>query len=163
MKKNIISLFVVGSLLTIGYQVGAQSAAKPKKIIYSGTAFLNDGVTHQGEILKSTFDSLIMKPIVVIDSNGNASKIISFDFYYAERNLYEDSTGKPIILTDYSNEFCSGNMISKSLKDNLLTMTKWGDTAYIENVIYEYTDPKTKKVQSTHAKPIKLVIVNPKK
>jgi hypothetical protein len=55
-------------------------------------------------------------------------------FSYGERNLYEDSLGNLIVLTDYLSEWCAGDTVSPAISNNIFYKTKPGDTAYIDQI-----------------------------
>jgi len=68
------------------------------------------------------------------DSSNVEYKVTSFNFTYAERNVYEDSTGNPIILSDYMIEHCDGDTVSATIAASLYQRTKAGDTVYIDQI-----------------------------
>lgn len=98
------------------------------------TAVLAQSDYHKGEIKKAVFDSLLKHGISAKDSAGNIYKVNGFVFGYKERNLYEDSVGKLMIVADYMTEFCSGDTLSPALKSSLYGRTKAGDTAFFDNI-----------------------------
>lgn len=107
-----------------------QPKVKPSMIFsYLGNSTINDG-----KISKKVFDSLLKQGIKAKDSLGFNYSIDGFMFNYGERNLYEDSVGNPIILTDLIMEYCKGDTLTPTLKNNIFFKTKPGDTAYFENI-----------------------------
>lgn len=102
------------------------------KLIYP---YLGNSSYSEGLIPKQAFDSLLRQGITAKDSAGNSYKVTGFTFSYGERNLYEDSVGNLIMLTDYFSEYCIGDTISPAIKFMLNeNRTKAGDTAYIEKI-----------------------------
>lgn len=107
-----------------------QPKVKPSMIFsYLGNSTINDG-----KISKKVFDSLLKQGLKAKDSLGFSYSIDGFMFNYGERNLYEDSVGNPIILTDLIMEYCKGDSLTPTLKNNIFYKTKPGDTAYFENI-----------------------------
>lgn len=97
-------------------------------------AVLGHSNYHSGQIKKAIFDSLLKHGIAAKDSAGNWYKVEGFVFGYKERNLYEDSVGRLMIMADYMTEFCAGDTLSPALKASLYGRTKAGDTAYFDNI-----------------------------
>jgi len=109
---------------------GSSSGAKESNIY----TYLGRSDYRGGKITKKMFDSLLKQGITARDTLGNVYKIDGFVFNYNERNVYEDSVGNLMMLTDLHQEFCTGDTISLALRRNIFYKTKAGDTAYIENV-----------------------------
>jgi hypothetical protein len=106
-------------------------SAGTTKIVNS---YLGRSSYYNGTISKRVFDSLLRQGVTARDSFGNNFKVDGFTFSYAERNLYEDSVGNLITLTDFISEFCSGDTLSRGLSLNIYEKTKPGDTAYFDNI-----------------------------
>src|SRR5690606_39591740 len=98
-------------------------------------AYLGKSDFYEGKISKENFDSLLRQGIMVRDSSGNEYPVHGFYFNYAERNLYEDSVGNLMMLTDFIYEYCPGDTLTTALKNNIFYKTKAGATAYFENII----------------------------
>lgn len=94
---------------------------------------------------KKTFDSLIALPLCAKDSAQNQFPIQSFELTYAERGLYQDSAGLPIIFTDYTNFKCEGNTISKEWVNQLVERSYKGDTIFIDKVKVLGSDNKSRE------------------
>jgi hypothetical protein len=92
---------------------------------------------------KKSFDSLIALPICAKDSNQRNFPITSFDITYAERGLYQDSAGLPIIFTDYTNAHFEGTSISKEWISLFNERSYKGDTVYVDNVKVKGSDNKS--------------------
>lgn len=103
---------------------------KPKPI----PAYLGQSNLSGGTITKRMFDSLLVQGVTSKDSAGRPYKVLSFSFNYGERNLYEDSIGNPMILTDYLGEVCEADTLSTFLKQNILERSKAGDTVIFEQI-----------------------------
>ena len=83
---------------------------------------------------KAEFDRLIAQPFCARDTNMNPVTIQNFEILYAERGLYQDSSGLPIIFTDYIKIPCQGNQLKQAWVDYFLERSYKGDTVYIEQV-----------------------------
>lgn len=116
-------------------------------------AVLGTSDYHNGEIRKALFDSLLKQGIAAKDSAGNIYKVSGFDFGYKERNLYEDSVGRLMIVADFYSEYCPGDTLTPALKESLYGRTKAGDTAYFENIKVNKED------KQLMAKSMKFIIV----
>ncbi|MBK7762655.1 MAG: hypothetical protein IPI46_04695 [Bacteroidetes bacterium] len=89
----------------------------------------------QGDFMvKKSFDSIVAFPLCARDSNQNVLPITGFDITYAERGLYEDSTGLPIIFTDYTHAKIDGNSLPKKWIDIFKERSYKGDTIFFENI-----------------------------
>ncbi len=145
-------LLVTGLIvLLLVVQLNAQQKkAMPETKVATGTnvakkkgfrpdVYLGNGTANGGKYTVPEFSALLKRGIHSQDSVGNKYKIIGFNFNYAERKLYEDSTGELAMLVDYSSEFCLGDTVSKAISETIYERLKGGDTVYID------------KVQLTHA------------
>ncbi len=96
-----------------------------------------------GKLKKAVFDSLVKLGLSSRDTLGNTYKVLGFDFTYAERNLYEDSTANYIVVADYNYEYCPGDTISKGISRSLFSRTKPGDTVFFDKikVLKQLKDP----------------------
>lgn len=114
---------------------------------YEYTSYLACSSMETSILPKKSFDSLIALPLCAKDSNKNIVPIQSFEIIYAERGLYQDSAGLPIIFTDYSTFQCEGNTIPKSLASLFAERSYKGDTVSIENVKVKGADSKSHSCQ----------------
>ena len=104
----------------------------PKKYPYQ--SYLGCREADVSFLPKTSFDSLIALPLCAKDSHRNAANVQSFDIIYAERGLYQDSAGLPIIYTDYSTFKCDGASIPKNVVEMFKEHSYKGDTVFFENV-----------------------------
>ncbi len=123
---------------------------KPKPI----PVYLGKSDYYTGKITKGVFDSLVKQGLTSRDSAGRVFKVTGFTFSYAERNLYEDSVGNPMILTDYLSEYCFGDTLTPFLKVNIPERSKVGDTLFVDQI--SLIAPEG---YGANGRPIKLVIV----
>ena len=128
---------------------------EPKKIVHKGTTYLADGTINGGTISKRKFDSLIALPVISRDTSGVDRSVVEFVFSYAERALYEDSTGRPLVMTDHFSTPCPGGKLPDDWVKIIREKSKKGDTVYIEEVMAAYPDKLHTRFYTT---PIKLVI-----
>ena len=108
-----------------------QAKPKPKSI----PVYLGKSDFYNGNISKRMFDSLVMQGVTSKDSTGKVYTVTQFGFTYAERNLYEDSVGNPIIVADYLADICFGDTLNALLKANMPERTKAGDTVFFDGII----------------------------
>ncbi|HTM66090.1 MAG TPA: hypothetical protein VL093_07210 [Flavipsychrobacter sp.] len=138
MKRTIFFSCVL--VLAFGYNLSAQKAKKDDdktKEVAVGPkirAFLGSSDYSGGLISKRDFDKYLKEGLTAKDSLGNLYQVNGFMFSYGERNLYEDSLGNLIVLTDYLSEWCAGDTVSPAISNNIFYKTKPGDTAYIDQI-----------------------------
>jgi hypothetical protein len=150
-KRSLLALIFAGMAVAM---VFAQQ--NTKKIVYSGSSYMGDHQTQSGSVSKEKFDALITLPLFAKDSNGVEHQVSDFSFTYAERALYQDSTGVPIITTDYFSTTCPGGRLSEDWIKNIQERSKPGDTAYFDYITtIDSTKGKPKMFITT---PIQLVI-----
>jgi hypothetical protein len=97
--------------------------------VYLGNSDLSSGI-----IPKQIFDSLIVQGITARDSSGNIGRVSGFDFFYKERNLYEDSVGNYYIGVDFISETFAGNQFDHVAITALHERSKKDDTTIFENI-----------------------------
>jgi hypothetical protein len=111
---------------------------KPKIVpipVYLGNSDIDSGL-----VSEQVFDSLLKQGFTARDSSGRIYTVNSFMFTYCERNLYEDSVGNPIILTDYLSEFCMKGKLEDYQLEAILDKSKRGDTLIIEKIMLTSAD-----------------------
>lgn len=118
--------------------------------VYLGNSNIDTGV-----ISTQLFDSLLRQGFTSRDSNGRVFNVNSFMFTYCERNLYEDSVGNPMILTDYISEYCFDHKLMDYQLEGILGRAKWGDTLIIEKIKLTAADSTA---AGAFGKPIKLTL-----
>ena len=158
MSKKSISIWVllVACCTLLGnIFIWAQKPSSEKRA-YNGKAYLNDKVTSTGKISVADFLNLLDKPIWVKDSRDNSIQpALVFVYTYAERGMYEDETGKPMIVTDYLSSNCKGTVDTITIYE-MKYRAKPGDTAYFESI--EFFNKEQKDKQGQAAEPIKLIL-----
>ncbi|HRP90582.1 MAG TPA: hypothetical protein PKX92_11155 [Edaphocola sp.] len=150
LKKTFLLLLSV--TVVLGYVFAQNKSNAPKKAI----TYLNDKVTQSGDITVKDFVSLIQSPLWAKDLRDSSFfPVYSFRFTYAERALYEDQNGKPMIFTDYMFYNCKSQLDSAMLKD-VKSRVKPGDTVLIEQV--QFMNPKIKGSLLMPSSSLKLVL-----
>jgi len=158
MKKYLTGVGVV--LIMAGvWAVQAQKPQERKKIVYKGKTYLQDAqYAHNSRISKKAFDSLLAYGLVVRDSLNREYQAARYTFTYAERGVFEDSTGKLRIMTDYySTESFAGKLPPEWLQP-IRDRSKAGDTAFFFEVIYYQPGDTTRK--QYHSEPLKLILTD---
>ncbi|HXS36751.1 MAG TPA: hypothetical protein VN721_08625 [Flavipsychrobacter sp.] len=102
--------------------------------------YLGHSTLSGGTVNKFVFDSLLKQGLTSMDSAGVIYTVSSFIFNYAERNLYEDSAGNLVMLTDYLLEYCPGDTLTSDISQTIYQRVKNGDTLYFDRVIVKRPD-----------------------
>lgn len=104
---------------------------KPKPVpVYLGKSNYRDTT-----ISERKFDELLREGLTSRDSLGNEYRVLSYLLTYGERNLYEDSVGNLMMLTDLLTHPCdSGAKPPGFLLQNIIERSKPGDTVYFDQV-----------------------------
>jgi hypothetical protein len=143
-RKAFLPLIVL--LILIGLKLLAQQKAPGKPHVFIPPVYLGHSDLKGGPIKKDLFNSLLKQGISCHDSAGNKYRIVSFDFGYSERRLYEDSVGNMVTMMDYSAEYCVGDTLGPDISKTRAPMVKdpfYGDqdSSDISKSIYERVKP----------------------
>ncbi|WP_118975217.1 hypothetical protein [Taibaiella koreensis] len=138
MKKYIAALGIIG--ISLGVVASTAQKPQPGKKTYKGKAFLAGGKIATGKISKKQFDSLIAYPLAGRDTANNERPVVSFMFTYAERAVYEDSTGRPRIMADYYGTESTRGKLTDDWVAQIRSRSKQGDTAFFFDIKGSYTD-----------------------
>lgn len=131
--KPIVALFFI--LLLSSFSDEPKVAPKP---LYKAYFACNYTDVVNMEVAK--FQQLMAQPLCGKDSNNNVYKVDGFEITYAERGLYQDSTGLPIITTDYSSGECKGDIISPQWQNAFKERAYKGDTVYFDHILIRKPD-----------------------
>jgi hypothetical protein len=117
-------------LLLFAFQTDEKPAGKPVCNGYFAC-------THAGVVTLSVQDFLnaIQKPLCAKDSMNNILSVHKFDMTYAERGLFQDSAGLPLITTEYSFAPCTGDSITAYWRNQFQERAYKGDTIFFDRII----------------------------
>ncbi len=135
-----ITIAFLLSLLLPSYAFMSDNTSTAK---YMFTSYLGCAEMQSSFVPKNTFDSLVASRLCAKDSTKNMFPIQSFEITYAERGLYQDSSGLPIIFTDYSTVQCVNDTIPKRWVSLFKERSYKGDTVYFDNVKVLGSDNKS--------------------
>ncbi len=147
MNLNYIVLLLCICLSLLSFDVSKDGATARYK------AYL--GCTYTDNILLdvNTFKKMMSQPLCAKDSASNVFKVKSFEITYAERGLYQDDEGLPIIFTDYSADSFTGDTLNSVWKKRFDESLYKGDTVYFEQIICTVAEKK-----NVLCKPLKVII-----
>lgn len=158
-QKRIIGITLAGfSLLGIYFQTAAQQRGRAPKIHYpTAVTYLSGGqISDKSTVSVSLFDSLVAQSLLVKDSLGRVFPVHSFSLMYVSRGLYSDSTGHPVILSDYLYSASSNGVLPAYWINGLIPQVKAGDSAIFMDVRY-YSDT-SKNAALQYGNTMKLII-----
>lgn len=135
-KKIHIVLLLVACICLVSFE-GQKEAVSAKYKAYFGCMYTDNIM-----IDANTFKEFMKMPLCAKDSANNFYKIKSFDITYAERGLYQDDEGKPIIFTDYSSDSFTGDTINSYWKKSFNERLYKGDTVFFDRIICTASDKK---------------------
>lgn len=153
--KRLFFIAAAALFLWAGHAI-AQGQKEKKLVKFQGKSYLAGGQINTGSISMPLLDSLIRLPLVAKDSLGVERPVSSFYFLYIELGLYEDSTGQPVILSDYWGTNSDQGRIPDAWLKLLQPRIKVGDTVFY-NQIVSLSDTG-KNAHILHTEPIRLVI-----
>lgn len=146
------ALILILSVLTLGI-FSFTSPEQREKIVYRHKAYLGCAVSDSSYLSKADFEQLMSKSMCAKDSANNTYKVTSFEIVYAERGLYQDSAGLPIVVTDYTFGKSNGDTIPQTWINTFQERCYRGDTIYFDKVKLLGADNK-----SYYARKVKVVI-----
>jgi len=149
-KSSMVTVLGILFLLSAFAPVGNEQRPKVK---YQFKGYLACSLSDSQQVDKLVFDQLILKPLCAKDSAGNQLKVESFNITWAERGLYQDSTGLPIIYTDYTVGSFNGDAIPTDWTESFRDRSYKGDTVYFDRIMVKTPDNK-----SQLCKPLKIEI-----
>jgi len=131
----LLAIFTIPVLNLAAQQAKASSEQKPAKKIFRPNVYLGHSEYSYGNITKGDLDNLLKQGLTSHDSTGKKYKVVSFDFTYVERNLYEDEVGNLMVTPEYLTEHCNGDTLRSIISASIYDRTKAGDTVFIDNVM----------------------------
>lgn len=149
-------LMAAAMLLLWAGNLAAQDQKEKKLVRFQGKSYLAGGQINKGSISMALLDSFIRLPLVSKDSLGMERPVSSFYFLYIELGLYEDSTGHPMIMSDYWGVQSDHGQIPGDWLKLLRPRIKAGDTVLFNQIVTLSDTGKNARV--LHTEPIRLVI-----
>lgn len=140
-----------------GAKPAAQTGEKAPAKLYRPKVYMGNSEYSGGDIKRSVFDSLMAQGIRAQDSTGRRYLVLDFVLNYAERNMYEDSAGYLMVMTDLSSMQIKGDRIDAGLASSLKERIKGGDTMFIERIRLATIPPA--KPDTLAGMPLKCVII----
>ncbi|HMN33367.1 MAG TPA: hypothetical protein PKA54_08335 [Chitinophagaceae bacterium] len=101
----------------------------------------------------NAFKEFMKIPFCAKDSMNNFYKVKGFEIVYAERGLYQDDEGLPIVYTDYTSDKFINDTLTTYWKHLFSERIYKGDTIFFENIICAGYDNK-----HYECKPIKIIL-----
>lgn len=140
MLRKKFTLAVIAVIICFGiYSEAKAQKQKKEPKVHKPTAvsYLSGGQIGNGDSVSvSQFKSLLSQKLIVKDSLGRTFPVQSFNFIYINRGVYADSTGRPVILSDYLYSNSTNGLLPDFWKKGLLPQIKPGDTAIFSNIRY---------------------------
>lgn len=159
--NRVVRILLPIILVVLANDVFAQPKTPGKLLIPD--VYLGNSNRNGGEIKKEEFDKLLKQGLTAKDSAGNKYKVVSFDFSYAERALYEDAEGNLQVQVELLNEFCTGDTVTTNVSSSIYERSKAGDKVFFEKVQVVHLPKKGQAAQpATEAmlgKSMKFIIV----
>jgi hypothetical protein len=148
--KRTVNILVAVLTLVFCLDLLAQQKGKAKKI-FKPTVYLGQSELSGGPVKKDDFTRLLKQGLTSRDSVGDKYRIVSFDFIYGERILYEDSIGNLKVYVDYNTSYCPGDTITTDMartvhaeqsktgeeSPGIYDRVKPGDTIYFDHIRVE--------------------------
>jgi len=144
MKRTYQILVLLAVLFTVGAVAQTKDKEKDKKPKPKPIpVYLANTGRNGGAISVNEFNRLVKQGLTSRDSLGNPYTVNGFLLTYAERNLYEDSVGNLMWVTDFLSQVCYGDSLSTFLKQNITERSKPGDTVYFDQISVISPEGKT--------------------
>lgn len=131
-----IFLFTIGFIALFAWHQAASQANKNQTSPVVHIAKLGTNGYTSGKLSWRVVDSILQLKINVTDQKtGKTIPASAFAFYYAERGLFEDSTGRPKIMTEYYTLNLEGDSIPRYMTRGYKDKAKRGDTIKFYNIL----------------------------
>ncbi len=157
MMNRTVKFLLLAVLAITGLNLWAQQVSKGKtdgqadatRKMLLPTVYLGKSEFHGGVIKKEDFNRYLKQGLTSHDSMGNKYKVVSFEFNYVERELFEDSVGNLKVMTEDLFEFCKGDTITSNVAGSIYDRVKAGDTVYIDRVLVaKYLNKNMKSIDT---------------
>lgn len=158
MSKKLMGLLSIIAAGTLWVQAQATRKAPVQKSKIHYNIRLGNTTADFTFISVRQFDSLISLPVYLKDSAGSFYESTAFEAIYSEWGLFEDSTGRERIMTEYYNMNVLGSVMPAYFRQQLSDMAKVGDTLTLQNVWAEKKDATGTKTIVNEASSKKYII-----
>ncbi len=147
MKKSFktwgaLSLILSISVFLVAWSTDAQNKVekKEKKKVEEPVALFTDGTPNSGLIHRDKLSKALKQPLVVKDKDGKEYPVIFFQYLYVNMGIFEDATGKMIVVPDYVTTYARDGKLPQNQLDFFDYNASFGDTLVIENVQFLLPD-----------------------
>lgn len=135
MKSSVIKTLMCTVLASIAVSITTANSGLPYQLVFG-----EKGASIK-TIKAAKADSLLKQHFYIKDTKSNKTMpVLGFELLYAERGLFEDSTGRPIILTEYYQTQSPSDTVAAYFLRSLQDMYKPGDTIKIQNIFGKVGD-----------------------
>src|SRR5690606_21557174 len=135
MRSSILRGIIGTILACIAMTVTAADSGLQYQLVFG------DKGNHVTTITAAAADSLLHQKLKAYDVKGkNILPIVGFELFYAERGLFEDSTGRPMIMTEYYHTQAAADTVPQYFLTSLKDLYKAGDTIKIQNIFSKKGD-----------------------
>ncbi len=133
------SMYSIAQHQNTAKKKSAHTAASKKKYPYKlCPVYLGSSNYQTATLSKHVFDSLMAQGLRAVDSGGQAAKVVEFRIYYKERNIYEDTLGRPYIDYEMLTDLSKSNKLNSYVAID--QRTKAGDTVILDDIIVQLPD-----------------------
>jgi hypothetical protein len=142
----LFSAFVNTNTSTIIFDNEGNDSTKNKlpKVIENYTPYLGAQLKSGTYTVKDILAMVGQKLTATNDKTKEQFKVNKYDFTYSEHNLYEDSTGLPVILTDVHFAELNGDSITTYWQKFLTNHLYKGDTVRFSGLVINNKNVRTK-------------------
>jgi hypothetical protein len=137
LKRTLTAILIVVCLhLVAGRLQGKDNKqhSNAAKHLFVPNAFLGNSQIRSGGVKVDQMATLLQQGLTSQDSSGNKFKVIAFNFTFADPEPYEDSAGNMQLLTDYSSQYITGNMLDSVTSKFVLDHLRPADTFYFDRI-----------------------------
>ncbi len=157
MKQRVLQqlrVFMIGAAaLAVAATAISQQPKAEEHQRAKGQAYIGQFKSFYGAVKADSLRAYLGQSLIVKDSAGRSFPVSKFDLGYKELGLFEDSTGKPLILAELYTQPYSGDHLDSLWLKNLDERLGYGDTLFLDNIYY-----KDAKGVRQVSKPVKLWI-----
>lgn len=157
MRKTTAIIGVLCALLAAFIMYAQKPVQGKPKVTFKGTTYADNGAIAAGKISVKDFERVLKSKLVSKDSAGRLNPVISFNFSYAERGVFEDSTGKMRIMTEYYAIQSELGELPDFFLNSIKGLAKHGDTIIYNEILTFFPDSAKTRYYS---KPLRLILTD---